>query len=242
MPTTVIIPAAGLGTRMASATTHKISKQFFELAGTPILIHTLRAFVRVPQIGKLVVALRGHELEPFHARLAAEPYAERVKLVEGGDNRQDSVYNALRAITAQPDDIVLVHDGVRPFIPEQVIVNVIAAVREHGAAIVGLPAVDTVKQVERTSAGAIISTTIPRERVVMAQTPQGFRYGILREAFDDAVVHGFVGTDEASLVERLGRDVYVVMGSPRNIKITTPADMELAELYIQQSLAESRAK
>src|SRR5262249_14339214 len=148
---------------------------------------------------------------PFRGRLAAEPYAKKVTLVEGGDNRQDSVYNALKATNAEDDDIVLVHDGVRPFIPEQVIHNVIKAVEDHGAAIVGLPAQDTVKQVERIADGALITSTIPRERVVMAQTPQGARYGLLKRAFEDAVVHGYVGTDEASLVERLGQDVYVVM-------------------------------
>ena len=93
---------------------------------------------------------------------------------------------------------------------------------------------DTVKQVERTADGALITSTVPRERVVMAQTPQGFRYEILKKAFDEAAADGFIGTDEASLVERSGKEVAVVMGSPRNLKITTPADMELAEFYLRQ--------
>jgi 2-C-methyl-D-erythritol 4-phosphate cytidylyltransferase len=97
-----------------------------------------------------------------------------------------------------------------------------------------MPAVDTVKQVDRTAEGAVITATIPRERVVMAQTPQGFRYGMLKKAFDDAVADGFLGTDEASLIERAGGEVAVVMGSPRNIKITTPADMELAEFFLSK--------
>ena len=104
----------------------------------------------------------------------------------------------------------------------------------YGAAIAGLPAVDTVKQVERTAEGALIKATIPRERVVMAQTPQGFRYAVIKKAFDEAAADGFLGTDEASLVERSGQAVAVVMGSARNIKITTPGDMELAEFYLRQ--------
>ncbi len=121
-----------------------------------------------------------------------------------------------------------------PFVTEEIIHDVIKAVRKYGAAIAGMPAMDTVKQVERISEGAVITATIPRERVVMAQTPQGFRYSVLKKAFDEATADGFLGTDEASLVERSGHEVAVVMGSPRNIKITTPADMELAEFFLKK--------
>src|SRR5438874_282638 len=110
----------------------------------------------------------------------------------------------------------------------------IAEASRHGAAIAGVPAVDTVKQVERTANGAIITATVPRERVVMAQTPQGFRFSVIKKAFDDAMADGFTGTDEASLAERAGNEVAVVMGSARNIKITTPDDMELAEFFLSQ--------
>ncbi len=147
--------------------------------------------------------------------------------------RQQSVENALKAVAAAPDDIVLVHDAVRPFVAPQIIQEVIAAAEKYGAAIAGLPAVDTVKQVERTAEGALIKTTIPRAGIVMAQTPQGFRYGVIKKAFDEASADGFLGTDEASLVERSGHQVAVVMGAARNIKITTPADMELAEFYLK---------
>jgi len=234
MSVIAIIPAAGLGTRMAPATQTKMSKQFFEIGGIPILIRTLRHFADCAEVSRIVVALRPAEMPGFRTRLADEPYANKVTLVEGGENRQESVYNALRGIEADPEDIVLVHDAVRPFVEKQIIQNVIAAVRKNGAAIAGLPASDTVKQVERTADGAIITSTIPRERVVMAQTPQGFFYRIIRKAFEDAAVEGFLGTDEASLVERAGHRVDVVMGSPRNLKITTPADMEIAELYARE--------
>jgi 2-C-methyl-D-erythritol 4-phosphate cytidylyltransferase len=138
----------------------------------------------------------------------------------------------LNAITAAPDDIVLVHDAVRPLVTPEIIHDVIAAAQKYGAAIAGLPAVDTVKQVERTAEGAIIKATIPRASIVLAQTPQGFRYSVIKKAFDEAAADGFTGTDEASLAERSGHEVAVVMGSPRNIKITNPGDMELAEFYL----------
>lgn len=236
----VIIPAAGLGTRMASPSSTRTkkktpSKQFKELGGVPILVHTLRQFARSPEVYEIVIALRKSEIAPFRVQLEKqypEILKKRLQIVEGGEHRQNSVANALAAVAADADDIVLVHDGVRPFIAPEIIAEVIAAVRKHGSAIAGMPAVDTVKQVERTAEGALIKATIPRASVVLAQTPQGFRYEILRKAFNDAAADGFVGTDEASLIERAGLPVAVVMGSPRNLKITTPADMELAEFYL----------
>ncbi len=237
MKVIVIIPAAGLGTRMAPPSPSKgKSKQFAELNGTPILIHTLRKFAASPSVSEIYIALRLQEMPEFRARLdkEAELLRKRVELVEGGEHRQQSVANALRAISAAPEDIVLVHDAVRPFVSEQTIEDVMQAAQKYGAAIAGMPAVDTVKQVERTAEGALITATIPRERVVMAQTPQGFRYDVLKKAFDEATADGFLGTDEASLIERAGGEVAVVMGSPRNIKITTPADMELAEFYLKK--------
>lgn len=213
------------------------SKQFSELGGTPILIHTLRKFAASPEISEIYIALRGNEIAGFRARLEEEGKdisARKVELVEGGEHRQQSVAHAIAAVSAAPDDIVLVHDAVRPFVTHEIIRDVIVAARKYGAAIAGLPAMDTIKQVERTAEGALITATVPRERVVMAQTPQGFRYSVLKKAFDEATADGFVGTDEASLVERSGHRVAVVMGSPRNIKITTPADMELAEFFLKQ--------
>jgi 2-C-methyl-D-erythritol 4-phosphate cytidylyltransferase len=236
MKVTVIIPAAGLGTRMAPAGKKSaISKQFFEINGTPILVHTLRVFARNRQVNKIIVALRKPEMQQFRARLEQERIAEKVELVEGGEHRQDSVANALASLKAAPDDIVLVHDAVRPFVDDEIIGNIVREAEKHGAVIAGLPATDTIKQVDRVAEGAIITSTIPRERVVQAQTPQGFRYELIKRAFDSATADGFTGTDEASLVERLGESVWVVMGSARNIKITTPADMELAEYFLAQA-------
>jgi 2-C-methyl-D-erythritol 4-phosphate cytidylyltransferase len=240
MKVVVIIPAAGLGTRMAAAAAAKMErkpiapKQFNELDGVPILIHTLRRFASVPAVSEIYVALRGSDTETFRSRLERERFSKKIHVVEGGEVRQESVANALARVVANDDDIVLVHDSVRPFVDQEIIANVIAGAEKYGAAIAGVPAIDTVKQVDRTADGAIVVATVPRERVVMAQTPQGFRFGLLRRAFADAAAEGFVGTDEASLVERAGQTVAVVMGSPRNIKITTPADMELAEFFVSQ--------
>ncbi len=225
-----ILPAAGLGTRMAGPQ----PKQFLALNGLPILIHSLRAFASVKRVTAIYVAVRKPEIERVQAQVTEYGFAGLVKVVEGGDNRQESVSHALAALPAEPDDIVLVHDAVRPLIDATTIDRTIDAVAQFGAAIVGLPAVDTIKQVERTAHGALITSTIPREFVVLAQTPQGFRYGLLQRAFAEALADGFVGTDEASLVERAGLPVAVVHGSQVNLKITQPGDLELAEFYLRQ--------
>ncbi|HEY4930763.1 MAG TPA: 2-C-methyl-D-erythritol 4-phosphate cytidylyltransferase [Terriglobales bacterium] len=230
----VIIPAAGLGTRMSAAGDRSKTKQFFELHGTPILIHTLRKFANHGQVDEIVVALRKNETAGFLKQAEQEAFKKPVRVVEGGEHRQDSVANALAALNASPDDIVLVHDAVRPFVADETITGVIEAVIKYGSAIAGIPAVDTVKQVDRTADGAVVIATVPRERMVMAQTPQGFRFGLLKEAFDETKTDGFLGTDEASLIERGGGTVHVVMGSPRNMKITTPGDLELAEFFLAQ--------
>ncbi|MDR3739367.1 MAG: 2-C-methyl-D-erythritol 4-phosphate cytidylyltransferase [Terracidiphilus sp.] len=225
-----ILPAAGLGTRMAGPQ----PKQFLSLAGEPILIHSLRAFASVDRVTAIYVAVRKTEVERVQAEVVEHGFAAKVHVVEGGENRQESVAHALAAVPAADDDIVLVHDAVRPLIDAATIARTIEAVEQHGAAIVGLPAIDTIKQVERTAHGAIITSTIPREFIVQAQTPQGFRYGLLQRAFAEAEADGFVGTDEASVVERAGLPVAVVPGSPVNLKITQPGDLELAEFYLHQ--------
>jgi 2-C-methyl-D-erythritol 4-phosphate cytidylyltransferase len=229
-----ILPAAGIGTRMAASQ----PKQFLELNGLPILIHSLRAFASVPRVTGIYVAVRRSEIERVQAQIADHAvefgFAGRVHVVEGGENRQESVAHALAALPSSDDDIVLVHDAVRPLIDTATIERTIDAVAEHGAAIVGLPAIDTVKQVERTAHGALITSTIPREFVVLAQTPQGFRFGLLQQAFAEALADGFVGTDEASVVERAGHPVAVVAGSQVNLKITQPGDLALAEFYLRQ--------
>jgi len=241
MKAIVVIPAAGLGTRMSSArrVPRTTSKQFFELQGVPILMHTLRKFAQCDVVSEILVALRKSEAAGFQEQIEREGFRKPLRIVEGGEHRQNSVANALAVIEAADDDIVLVHDAVRPFVDQETILGVIEAVKKYNAAIAGVPAMDTVKQVDRTADGAVVLATIPRERMVLAQTPQGFRFGLLKKAFEDAAADGFMGTDEASLIERSGGAVHVVMGSPRNMKITTPADLDLAEFFLSQ---ESRRK
>ena len=228
----VILPAAGIGTRMA-ASSGAAPKQFLSLAGVPLLVHALRAFLSVPRITAISVAVREPEQERMRALLGEHGLAERVLVVTGGDARQRSVANALAALPSHSeDDIVLVHDAVRPLIDPATIERTIDAITRHGAAIVGMPAVDTIKQVERTADGALITATIPRELIVHAQTPQGALVPLMRRAFAEAEADEFTGTDEASLLERAGIPVHVVPGSARNLKVTQPGDLEIAEFYL----------
>lgn len=227
-----ILPAAGLGTRMGS----EVPKQFLELDGVPIVLLTLRRLAECPAISEIFIATRGEEAEPLEQRLSKEKLRIPVHVVKGGETRQQSVANALAKVS---DDVelVLVHDAVRPFVTCEQVQRVVEEARTRGAAILGMPAIDTIKEVRRSSLPqdvALISATIPREKIVLAQTPQGFQTKLLKEAFARAEQDGVTASDEAALVERLGHDVFVVQGSERNIKITKPADMELARFYLEQ--------
>lgn len=230
MKVSVILPAAGLGTRMAKISPEKTGtsrKQFMLLDGQPILIHTIRKFVSAPSVTEIVIALRAEDIEWVREMLAGEHFDKPVRLVEGGASRQESVENGIASL--DPDtDLVAVHDAVRPFIDRQRIEAVIRVAAETGAAIVGIVPVDTVKRVHKDK----VRTTLPREHLILTQTPQVFRYALLKDAFAKAREDGFTGTDESSLVERLDQiEVTVVPGSDRNIKITKPSDMQLAELF-----------
>ena len=211
-------------------------KQFLTIAGVPVLVYCLRAFLAVERVEAIYVAVRKTEIDRVQAQIASFDLGAKVHVVEGGDIRQQTVTNALAKLVERgcgEDDVVLVHDAARPLIDAATIDRTIDAIAEHGAAIVGLPAVDTIKQVERTAHGAIVTATIPRERIVQAQTPQGARCGLLQRAFAEAIADEFTGTDEASVLERAGVVVAVVPGSARNFKITQPGDIELAEFYLK---------
>jgi 2-C-methyl-D-erythritol 4-phosphate cytidylyltransferase len=225
MSVLAIIPAAGTGLRMGGAT----PKQFLSLDGIPIFVHTLRKFGAAEAIDEILLGVRPEEMDRVSKEIATEHFAKPVRLVAGGASRQETVARCLDQ--APPTtEIVVVHDAVRPFIELAMIRQVVDAARKAGAVILGIPSVDTVKKVERLT----ILGTIPRERIVLAQTPQAFRYTILRQAFDRALAEGYAGTDESSLVEHDGHEVMVVMGSDRNIKITKPSDLPLARLYVAQ--------
>jgi 2-C-methyl-D-erythritol 4-phosphate cytidylyltransferase len=232
---TAILPAAGLGTRMGADT----PKQFLSLDGVPVLLFTLRRLAACPAITDFIIATRAEDMDSVSANVTAEKLGRKVCVVRGGDSRQDSVANAIAKVPAETD-LILVHDAVRPLVTRDQIERVIAEADACGAAILGIPAMDTVKEVKRASLPtdvALITATIPRERVVLAQTPQVFRADLLLEAFARAREDGVKASDEAGLVERLGRDVHVVVGSEGNLKITRPGDMELAEFYLRQERA-----
>jgi 2-C-methyl-D-erythritol 4-phosphate cytidylyltransferase len=239
MKVAVILPAAGLGTRMGKGSAEKTGisrKQFMLLEGSPILIHTVRKFAASDRVAEIVVAVRAEDLEWVGGMLAREFPGRRVRAVEGGNSRQQSVENALSTLGPETP-LVAVHDAVRPFIDPETIRKVFDEAAETGAAIVGVPVVDTVKQVSRAIGRVRIRATLPREKLVMAQTPQVFRYDLLARAFELARQDGFLGTDEASMVERLDVEVSVVLGSDRNIKITKPGDMDLARLFFHEEIA-----
>lgn len=236
MKVAVILPAAGLGTRMGKGAAEKTGtsrKQFMLLDGSPILMHTVRKFVASDRVGVIVVAVRSEDTGWVRDLLAEEFESGRVRVVEGGNSRQESVENALRSLGPEYE-LVAVHDAVRPFIDLATIHKVFDEAAETGAAIVAMPAVDTVKQVIRGTTHVRIRATLPREKLVMAQTPQVFRYDLLVRAFESARQDGFIGTDESSMVERLDVEVSVVPGSDRNIKITKSTDMELAHLFLRE--------
>src|SRR5271169_1879497 len=235
---TAILPAAGLGTRMGADT----PKQFLSLDGVPLLLFTLRRLAACPAITDFVISTRAEEIDAVTASVASLNLGRPVRVVRGGDTRQDSVANALTEVPSE-SDLILVHDAVRPLVTRAQIERVIAEAEACDAAILGVPAMDTVKEVKRTtpqggsSDVALITATIPRERVVLAQTPQVFRTSVLLEAFARARQDGVTASDEAGLVERMGHDVHVVVGSERNLKITRPGDIELAEFYLGQERA-----
>src|SRR2546425_8760945 len=226
-----ILPAAGMGTRMGAET----PKQFLELDGTPIVSHRLRRSAACKQVTDMSVGRRADEVARRQERVAREKCKQTVRVVKGGDSGQESVAAALREVRNETE-IVLVHDAVRRFVTAEQITRVIEEARRCQAAILGIPAMDTVKEVKRASLPedvALITGTIPRERVVLAQTPQAFATKLLKEAFARAQADGVNASDEAGLVERIGHDVHVVLGSERNMKITRPADMELARFYLE---------
>jgi 2-C-methyl-D-erythritol 4-phosphate cytidylyltransferase len=232
MRVSAILPAAGLGTRMKTVDAEYLGtsrKQFMLLDGAPVVLHTIRKFVDCPLVSEVVLALRREDLDWVAEMIATAGFAKPVRAVEGGETRQHSVENALASLDPEIE-IVAVHDAVRPFIDPATIVQAIHAAAASGAAIVGIIPVDTVKQVRMH----VVTGTLNRERLILAQTPQVFRAGLLRRAFLRARADEFIGTDESSLVERMEVEVTVVPGSDRNIKITRASDIELAHLFLAE--------
>ena len=221
----VIIAAAGAGRRMKADR----PKQFLALDGVPILVSTLRKFAASRLVDHIVIASQRESLKDVRQLVSEAALTKPVKTIEGGDRRQDSVEMAMRHLDSGTT-IVAVHDGVRPFVSLEEIEQVVAEADRSGAAILAIPITATVKEVE----GDSVKSTLRRENLVLAQTPQAFRIEVLEKAFTDARKDGYYATDEASLVERTGHPVALVRGSERNIKITRPSDLSLARFLLDE--------
>jgi 2-C-methyl-D-erythritol 4-phosphate cytidylyltransferase len=220
-----IIAAAGQGTRMAG----KRPKQFLELAGTPILIHTLKAFERCDVIHEIIIVLAAEETSGFPEVAKAYGLRKISAVISGGSTRAESVFHGLQAVAGETTEIVAVHDGVRPFVtPEEISLTVEAAKLEGAAILVSKP-VDTIKEIRE----GVVARTLDRSTIRNALTPQCFHYGLLLRAYEQVDVCDPELTDESSLVERLGVRVAIVEGSPRNIKITQPEDLAIGEVLLK---------
>jgi 2-C-methyl-D-erythritol 4-phosphate cytidylyltransferase len=218
MKVSVIIPAAGQGTRMGSST----PKQYLLLKGQPLLHHTLRAFEACGLVDSVTLVVPQYDLELAHKKW---DYKIVKNIVAGGKERQDSVYNGFKAIDMDTD-IVIVHDGVRPFVGPDLIARSIEAARQFGAAITAIPVNDTIKQADNED---FVARTVDRNGLWRVQTPQAFQYAVLDEAFQKAVNDSFYGTDEGSLLEHAGKKLKIILGSELNIKITRQEDLILGE-------------
>ena len=230
MRVAVVVAAAGVGKRMG----RDLPKTYLPLAGKPILAHTLALFEALEEVREVAVVVHPRDLDYCRDEVIAPfGFTKVLPLVPGGKERQDSVHNALQQFRATDDaDLILVHDGVRPFADAALVRRVMAGAAQFGAAIPGIPAQDTLK---RVNAQGRVVETVDRQHLRQVQTPQGFQAGLLRRAFAEAYRRGFYGTDEASLIEALGLPVMVVPGSPLNLKITTPEDLLLAEALLRMT-------
>lgn len=237
-----IIAAGGAGLRAGGGR----AKQFREISGTPIIIHTLRRFEECARVGRVVVVAPAGAVEEARSLAAGHGLGKVMSVVAGGASRLESVWRGLGAAGSGPAGVVAVHDAVRPFVTPGEIDRVVEEAERTGAAILAAPAVDTIKEAEGPGAeggGAEearprVGRTLERARLWHAQTPQCFRRGLLVEAYERALADGVEATDDSALVERLGHAVTIVEGGAHNIKITTPQDFALAEMIVQSSKSE----
>jgi len=221
-----VIAAGGTGTRINAG----VPKQFLEIAGKPVLLHTIENISSIEEIAQIVIALPAEHIPAAQAILRRVPVRAEILCVAGGPNRQESVRGGVSHVVPDPD-VIMVHDAVRPMCDRDLMLRVLEAAWKKGAAIPGLPATETIQRVSR--AGRVLSTP-PREELYAIQTPQAFHAAILRSALEEAHRAGFLGTDESSVVRWAGHRVAVVPGSPDNIKITRPLDLEIAGLLMSK--------
>lgn len=222
----VIIAAAGMSNRMGS----KINKQFISIDNKPILAYTIEKFESCNYVDEIIVVAKDEEIEYCKREIVRKYGFNKVfKVVRGGKTRQDSAYNGLLALDEKAD-IVLIHDGARPFVKKENIIDGIKGVLEYDACVIGVPVKDTIKVVNSSND---VDKTPNRDKIWAAQTPQCFKHNIIMEAYKKAIRDGFIGTDDSMLVERIGYNVKMVMGSYENIKITTPEDLIVAESFLK---------
>jgi 2-C-methyl-D-erythritol 4-phosphate cytidylyltransferase len=223
-----VIPAAGQGKRLGGT----IKKQFMTLCDLPIAIHTLTAFQNSPLIDEIVCISSKEDLPLFERLISDHSLTKVTKILPGGERRQDSVWAGVSHLGERSDlnDLVVVHDGVRPLITPRLIEKVIDVAKREGCGVMAIPVTDSLKQV---SSDKMILKSLPRKNVWAMQTPQVFRLGILLEAYRRAEREGLEATDEATLVEKLGLSIRCVEGSIENLKITLPADLEIAEILLR---------
>ena len=229
MKTIAIIPAGGAGKRLKS----HVAKQYLLLNRLPVLLHTLKVFQKSKVIDNIILAVPQDDLVSIRHELIDKYRLTKVTIiVAGGKERQDSVRNSLLAINDKCD-IVVIHDGVRPFVTQDLIKQIVAAAKTGGAAVAGVKAKDTIKETKKDN---MIAATIPRQNLWLTQTPQAFKFELLKEAYKSAYDEKFYGTDDASLVERIGEKVKMIEGSYENIKITTSEDLIIAEALMKKKI------
>ena len=226
MRTVVIIPAGGVGKRLKA----QKAKQYLLLAGVPVLVHTLKVFQQAEIIDEIILVLPPDDVPSAQKQLINKYGLAKVKdIVASGKERQDSVRNGLAAINGKCD-IVVIHDAVRPFVTKELIEQVVAAAKTTGAASVGVKAKDTIKETKKDN---LVAATIPRQNLWLTQTPQAFKFDLLKKAYTAAYRDKYYGTDDASLAEKIGAKVVMIDGSYENIKITTPEDLIMAEALMK---------
>lgn len=228
-----VIPAAGSGERMGLSE----NKPFLLLGGKPVLVHALERFQESPFVSEIVLVVRASDRAKAKAVVDEFKLWKVIDIIEGGKHRTDSVFRGLEILKGRGIEIVIIHDGVRPFVAEEKLQLLLAACREHGAAVLAVRPKDTIKQSNNTP---FVEATLERSKLWAVQTPQAFSFDLLWKAYDPSVKGSFVGTDDASLVERLGVKVRIVEGSYDNIKITTPEDLELAEIILRRLTSTAR--
>ncbi|WP_421772882.1 2-C-methyl-D-erythritol 4-phosphate cytidylyltransferase [Gracilimonas sp.] len=220
----VIIPAAGSGERMGS----DIPKPFIKVGDKTILEHTISRFLEVPDVAQIIIATSKNYIPTIKSMFEKLATDIQLNVVEGGSERQFSIYNALKLVSAECE-LVAVHDAVRPFVRRQLIEECCEYALSVGGAVLGVPAKDTIKKVD---ADKVIKSTPDRSVLWQAQTPQVFQKGLLVKAYESALEESFIGTDDASLVERIGGTIQMVEGDRENLKITYPVDLKVAELIL----------